>query len=231
MIIYQLIYLFSTFKFEEDILLSKEEDQKFENFILDIRANKFESFQETLVQDDGLKLFNRDILIDLNLDEEVELDKALVDDDSAIMDSIGSTLCLRPFQLAVVLGHKEMIEVVLRHIIDSFDAEGCILLLEEYLGHEARIIFPDPERPYSFDKDDRSIDGMNVFHLAAKFYPDGVDLIFGILNETNSTYTKILNLLQKKDRQLHRTPLHVALRNHPSSISEALTRYFHNIYV
>ena len=177
-----------------------------------------------LVEADGLKLLNRDILLDLNLDEEVELDKALVDDNSAIMDSISSTLCLRPFQLAVVLGHKEVIEVILRHIIASFDAEGCILLLEEYLGHQARIIFPDPENPYSYDKDDRSIDGMNAFHLAAKFYPDGMDLIFQILNETNSTYTKILNLLDVKDRQLLRTPLHVALRNHPSSVSEALTR-------
>ena len=177
-----------------------------------------------LVEADGLKLLNRDILLDLNLDEEVELDKALVDDNSAIMDSISSTLCLRPFQLAVVLGHKEVIEVILRHIIASFDAEGCILLLEEHLGHQARIIFPDPENPYSYDKDDRSIDGMNAFHLAAKFYPDGMDLIFQILNETNSTYTKILNLLDVKDRQLLRTPLHVALRNHPSSVSEALTR-------
>ena len=208
----------------ENILLSKEEEQKLENFILDIRANKFESVQETLVEDDGLELLNRDFLLDLNLDEEVELDKALVDDNSAIMDSISSTLCLRPFQLAVVLGHKELIEVILGHIIASFDAEGCILLLEEYLGHQARIIFADPENPYSYDKDDRSIDGMNAFHLAAKFYPDGIDLIFRILNETNSTYTKILNLLHMKDRQLLRTPLHVALRNHPSSVSEALTR-------
>ena len=211
--------------FTENILLSKEEDQKLENFILDIRANEHVRVKEKLMEEGGLKLLSRDYLIDLNLDEEVELDKALVDHDNSLMDSISSMLCLRPLQLAIVLGHKDVINVIILHIIASFDAECLMNRLEEYLGHEARIIFPDPENPYTFDKDDRSMDGMNAFHLAAKFYPDGIELIFKILNEKYCTYSNVLNLLLKKDRQLQRTPLHVALRN-TSSESDNATRYY-----
>ena len=209
----------------EKVLLSKEEDQRLENFILDVRANQYEEIKEHLLEENGLNMLNQDFLLDLNLDEEVELDKAFVDNDNSFMDSISSTLCLRPFQLAIVLGHEKVIEVILLHIIRYNDAEGCITLLTKHLGHQARIIFPDPDNPYTFDKDDRSIDGMNAFHLAAKFYPDGIEIIFRILNDNYATYSEILSLLLEKDRHMQRTPLHVALRNHETRTSEAVAKY------
>ena len=66
---------------------------------------------------------------------------------------------------------------------------------------------------------------MNAFHLAAKFYPGGIEIIFKILNDNYATYSEVLNLLLEKDRHMQRTPLHVALRNHETSASEAVTKY------
>ena len=68
---------------------------------------------------------------------------------------------------------------------------------------------------------------MNAFHLAAKYYPEGLQVIFDtLINENNvnqlkSIKSNILPLLLEQDGHLQQTPLHVALRNRSNESSEA----------
>ena len=176
-----------------------------------------------------MEMLNKDYHLNLDLDEIVELEEAQVDNEDSFQSSNNSRLCLRPLQLAIVTAQEEVIEAILRHIITSNDSDGIMELLEIHLGHQASITFPESSDPWTFDKDDRSLDGMNAFHLAAKYYPAGLKLIFDVLNDNNATYSNLLELLLKKDRHLQQTPLHVALKHRGSDSTEA-ARYRYLFY-
>ena len=177
-----------------------------------------------------MELLSKDYHLSLDLDEIVELEEAQNDNEDSNQYSNDSILCLRPLQLAIVAGQEGVIEAIIRHIIRTNDSDGIMVLLETHLGHQASINFPETCDPWTFDKDDRSLDGMNAFHLAAKYYPDGLKLIFELLNDNNATYSNILELLLRKDRHLQQTPLHVALKHRGSDSTEA-ARYRYLLFV
>ena len=169
--------------------------------------------------------------LDVDLDEIVELENTANeedDDDGETCEGSGKPkLFLRPLQLAIVINQEEVITVILKHIIKPSDAGEKMELLKEQLGHKARINFPCGIDKSTYDKDDRSLDGMNAFHLAAKYYPEGLQVIFDtLINENNinqlkSIKSNILPLLLEKDGHLQQTPLHVALRNRSNESSDA----------
>ena len=199
-------------------------DDKFDEFIEEIRVGDLDKSLEYLNEEGGMELLSKEFRQPMTLDEIVELELALSDTEDSFEDSGGSTLILQPLQLAIVAQQGDIIKAILRPIIAQNDADAIISLLTAYLGHRARIDFPteDTER---FDKDDRSLDGMNAFHLAAKYFPLGLEVIFKTLNDEHATYSHILKLLLDRDYHLKQTPLHVALKNRSSESSEA-ARYF-----
>ena len=199
-------------------------DDKFDEFIEEIRVGDLDKSLEYLNEEGGMELLRKEFHQPMTLDEIVELELALNDTEDSFEDSGGSTLILQPLQLAIVAQQGDIIKAILRHIIAQNDADAIISLLTEYLGHRARIDFPteDTER---YDKDDRSLDGMNAFHLAAKYFPLGLEVIFKTLNDEHATYSQILELLLERDDHLKQTPLHVALKNRSSESSDA-ARYF-----
>ena len=69
--------------------------------------------------------------------------------------------------------------------------------------------------PKSYDKDDRSLDGMNALHLASKYYPEAITIILNVLNDFPAAIedTQMQQLLHEKDWHLQQTPLHVAVKN------------------
>ena len=177
-----------------------------------------------------MDLLCQEFQLEVDLDEIVELEISnykYEDDDGEIYDGADRImfakpkLVLRPLQLAVVVQKEEVVTVILKHIIASNNAEEIMELLKDQLGHKATIVFPDGIDVRIFDKDDRSLDGMNAFHLAAKYYPEGLQVIFETLSNENGFYSNILPLLLEKDGHLQQTPLHVALRNPSSGSYEA----------
>ena len=129
-------------------------------------------------------------------------------------------LHLQPLQLAIVAQQGVVLETILQHMVNCCETEDSIDLLKKQLGHKAKIDFPKSATKQIYDKDDRSLDGMNAFHLAAKYYPESLEIMFKVLNDAK--YYSILELLLEKDHHLEQTPLHVALRNRSSKSLDAV---------
>ena len=187
-------------------MVSKEDDDELQEFIDFVRGGVCDEVKLQL-EDKGLEILNTTFFHDLELDSIVELEEA----DESENDVEIPMIALSPLQVAIVSRQAEIIKVLLGFVTKIEEAEECIQALEQLLGRKVTIIFTAESSTY--DKDDRSLDGMNAFHLAAKYYPDALEIIFDILRQDNATYTKILDLLQATDNHLQQTPLHVALRN------------------
>ena len=153
------------------------------------------------------------------LTEYVHLDKIVefedVNDEEEELEV--PEIFLRPLQVAVISRQKEVIETIIEYLSQLDTAEEILVALEDCLGQQTRIMFKDQDeyrKPgATYDKDDRSLDGMNCFHLAAKYYPEGLSIIFEALEKHNIKYSSILSLLLRQDNHLKQTPLHVAMKN------------------
>ena len=201
---------------------------EFREFIEDIQVGDYSRIKRKLREEGSTDLLCQEYQWEVGLDKIVELEITTNegdDEDEETCEGSGEPkLVLRPLQLAIVTGREEVITVILKHIIESNNAEQIMVLLKEQLGHKATINFPCGIDESTYDKDDRSLDGMNAFHLAAKYYPEGLQVIFDTLADEDGFYSNILPLLLEKDGHLQQTPLHVALRN-PSSDSSEGARY------
>ena len=189
-----------------------------ESFFDLIRSGAYNEIQKHL-EENGLEILNAWFVHDVELDRIIELENYVNDDDDQ-MEVNFPMICLRPLQLAIVMKQKKIIEVILNYIVSNGQENDFVADLENILGHQATIIFPKDEYKI-YDKDDRSLDGMNVFHLAAKYYPQGLEPIFDILKENDMVNSKILSLLLTRDRHLQQTPLHVSVRHASKGSSKA----------
>lgn len=176
-------------------------------------ASKVQSYLE----DNDKEVLNIPFMHDIKLDILPDLEGT--DNEDQMCDNEMPMITLRPLQVAIVAGQKGVIEVILKFIAQIEDADDCQAALENILGHQASVIFTSDLCTY--DKDDRSLDGMNCFHLAARYYPEGIKIIFDILKSENVLYSNVLDLLLKQDKHLQQTPLHVAIRRVGSKCTEA----------
>ena len=105
-------------------------------------------------------------------------------------ESDETTLVLQPLQTAIIAQKGEIIEAILQRISsqdatsdrvvssDMQDESGPRILIK-YLSYQSEFEFSSQETDKDkYDKEDRSLDGMNAFHLAAKYYPTGLEVIF-----------------------------------------------------
>ena len=199
----------------EGVLLSKTKDDALEYFFDSIRAGECEDVKKYL-DENGLEALTAPSHI---LTEYVHLDKIVefedVNDEEEELEV--PEIFLRPLQVAVISRQKEVIETIIEYLSQLDTAEEILPALEDCLGQQTRVMFKDQDEDRkpgaSYDKDDRSLDGMNCFHLAAKYYPEGLSIIFDVLEKQNIKYSSILSLLLRQDNHLKQTPLHVAMKN------------------
>ena len=172
---------------------------------------------------------------DLTLDRDTSLDSGQpsrrssvtgIDlGDGGVPDIDKVTMTVTPFHLAIIAKQAGIVRVFMEKVMDIAEEDNKRLdLLVKLLGAKTLLLFP--KNPLCYDKDDRSLDGMNAFHLGAKYSAAALQEIFYYLNDRDSTAenetkeleTEIKELLEAKDEHLQQTPLHVAA-THPSSIA------------
>merc|ERR1712150_237726 len=78
-----------------------------------------------------------------------------------------------------------------------------------------------PEDAVSCDKGTLSLDGMNAFHVAARYHPNALKDILGVINE-KGWMVNLEYLLEQTDSYLHQTPLHIAAKNSTPEVARLL---------
>ena len=147
---------------------------------------------------------------DLTLDRDTSLDNTTTDEvDGGVPDVDKVNMTVTTFQLAIIAKQSGIVKVFLQNVLEIPDEGEQLDLLKQLLGTKTFLMFPKNAKCY--DKDDRSLDGMNAFHLGAKYSPGALKQIFDHLNENMLIEENdIKTLLEATDDQLHQTPLHIA---------------------
>lgn len=122
---------------------------------------------------------------------------------------------LTPFHLAIISQQDNVVSTMLDFVINSeYPAES----LKKLLSVKTSLKFANGD-PDSYFKDDRTLDGINAFHLAGRFHCQSLVAIVKVLRDQD-LIDSVLDLIQVKDPHMGKTPLHMATKN---SSSLALT--------
>ena len=130
-------------------------------------------------------------------------------DGGGVPDIDKVSMTVTAFQLGIIAKRAGIIKLFMRKVLEITEVDERVSFLTKVLGGKAQLAFP--KDPKGYDKDDRSLDGMNSFHLGAKYSPGALTQIFDYLNENMlMEENDIKELLEATDDQLHQTPLHIA---------------------
>ena len=117
-------------------------------------------------------------------------------------------LLLTPFQLAIISTREKIVRLFLNKILELKNKKPG--LLAQLLEQKIEIDYNN-QLINMFDKDDRSLDGMNSIHLAARFDHLCLNEIIETMKLHMSEET-ILQLIHKPTNHLLITPLHLAVQ-------------------
>ena len=170
-----------------------------------MRAGRYKEVQVEL-DDKGWEILSTEHTFGLSLDRLVELtheddiDPETQDEAGAILlDIDNAEMTVTAFHLAVMSNQRKVVRVMLQHVANIGEEEECSNALVQVLGTKTSVVFTGGEA-ITYDKDDRSLDGMNAFHLASKYDPKAIEVIFDILSTSHVTYSEVLELLEEKDK-------------------------------
>ena len=186
------------------------------------RAGNYDEVKKLLIEH-GLKLLNTRYKTDLKLQQyTVILDKKGENKDTGgdktttTNAKIGAT----PLHLAIISKQT----AVIRGIIECIVTKSC-----EYIKEDAKddrklkvnnALQEELQRPVelelddshdTYDKEDRSIEGMTAIHLACKYHPKAIPVMFNILNKEDVNIDKLIMAINNE--YLKQTPLHIASRS------------------
>jgi hypothetical protein len=153
---------------------------------------------------------------DLTLDRDTSLDQSPSDEaDGGVPDVDKVSMTVTVFQLGIIAKRAGMISLFMEKVLDITEGDERVSFFTKLLGAQAHLEFPK-NNPKFYDKDDRSLDGMNAFHLGAKYSPGALTQIFDYLNENMLMEEyDIKELLEATDAHIYQTPLHIAAA-HPA---------------
>ena len=120
-------------------------------------------------------------------------------------------LTITPIHLAIIARQISIVRIFMEKLSDEIDNEGNSNAIANILKKVAVLSFPN--NPLQYAKDDRSLDGMNMFHLAAKYCTPVFKVILDTLRAKGLMNKKeFQDLIAAKESQLQQTPLHVAAK-------------------
>ena len=117
---------------------------------------------------------------------------------------------MSPFHLAIISQNAEVVIVML---------ENAKKTLRKTLGMKTKVIFATGDST-DYNKDDKTMDGINSFHLAGRFHAHSLALILSFLRDTNQL-DSFNDLFEATDPHMGKTPLHMAVKS-PSHVHTAL---------
>ena len=119
-------------------------------------------------------------------------------------------LIILPIHIAIIAKQVEIVKTILEYVSSPTSDNNNKLEIRKILGTKTKVEFPEgQDKIYALR--DRVLDGINAFHLAARFDAPSLDQIIITLNERKILW-EFQDLWQAKDDQLERTPLHVAAK-------------------
>jgi hypothetical protein len=141
-------------------------------------------------------------------------------------DDYTATFEVSPLHLAIISKQKLSLEVILQEgtaALSQFPQNIEKQKMYQLFGAKIKVTFPSGDGTL-YEDEERMMDGMNILHLAAKYYPEGLEAILSFARNYDGLKV-IKHLLFEKDNQINNTPLHVAAA---SSTIVAL-RYIHSL--
>ena len=135
--------------------------------------------------------------------------------DDEYTDGNTATLEVSPLHLVIISQQGPCLDVILEaigamynksNLQDDTDSPNC----EQLLAAKVSVTFPSDD-PKLYIDEDQMLDGMNILHLAAKYYPEGLERII-CFSQKRKRLLKMIQeiLLVGVDNQIKNTPLHVA---------------------
>ena len=118
-----------------------------------------------------------------------------------------------PFQLAIIAQKADIVYIMLQSMVQftNFPLESIKRLLQK----KTKMDFTKGD-PDTYVLDDRTLDQINSFHLAARFHAQSLLVIVRFLRD-HDMLEHILHLLEECDPHMGKTPLHMAAKS-PSSL-------------
>ena len=116
---------------------------------------------------------------------------------------------MTPFHLAIISQQWAVVQVMLERSSN----------LKSTLGAKTKVTFATGD-PLDYTKEDRTMDGINAFHLAGRFHAHSLALILRFLRDIK-LLDEAKELLEAKDPHMGKTPLHMAVKS-PSHVHAAL---------
>ena len=168
-------------------------------------------FLKSLKKENIEKHLLAQLSFDLTLDRDTSLDESSGRDegDGGVPDIDKVNMTVTIFQLGIIAKRPGIINMFMQKVIEETEGEERLELLKKLLGTKAFLTFT--KNPKGYDKDDRALDGMNAFHLGAKYSPASLVQIFEHLNESSiMEENDISDILEAPENQLNQTPLHIA---------------------
>ena len=176
-----------------------------------------------LLTENGLDLLLSDVSFDIILDIDTRLTPPIIRRHSALhrMQSAVNPennenksqhgfMTVTPFHLGLLAQHRHTIKIMLEKVLEENDSQTQYDWLKSVLERKTTLIIP--EDAVSCDKGTLSLDGMNAFHVAARYHPNALKDILGVINE-KGWMVNLEYLLEQTDSYLHQTPLHIAAKN------------------
>ena len=128
---------------------------------------------------------------------------------------IKDRMYVTPFQLAIMSQQVEIVVVLLQSVKDE-------QMMKKLLATVTKVIFKRG-LPDSYFKDDRTMDGINAFHLAARFHAPSLYSIIHYIKD-KGWLESIRDLLEARDPHMLKTPLHNSTKSFsPLSVTALLS--------
>ena len=118
-------------------------------------------------------------------------------------------LILSPIHIAIIAKQDNIVKTISEYILKTAITKENVSKLKEVLGMKIEVKFQGDPEIYAFR--DRVLDGVNAFHLAATFHAQSLPQIIKIIKQRDIV-DDFQDLWQETDRQLGRTPLHLAAK-------------------
>ena len=80
---------------------------------------------------------------------------------------------------------------------------------DEILETKVKVMYPGPTVGIYSDED-CMLDGMNILHLATRYFPKGLETIIRVVRRQEGLMTRLRHLIEEKDNHVQNTPLHMA---------------------
>ena len=146
---------------------------------------------------------------------QVNIKKRNSDLENELNDVNIATIEVSPLHLAILSKQGSCIDCILEEMKSTCASNEIheptyLSTLARFLEAKVAVKFPS-NNGMLYNDEDRMLDGMNILHLAAKYYPDGLQKIICFSQKDKRIFQMVKDvLLVGKDNQIRNTPLHVA---------------------